>query len=529
MRSRIYDSNLQDSFARLARDADLEDGIIRPRESYTLVKQSADPIVTIYEPSDLNGECLELCCYDECVSAMPAPAGQCAGLTSLVVFPRYGEPYRQMIPGKERKCLYVPAPTEAPIVNISSSGTLEEQDTRFYTYTWTDEFGIESPPAPPSQGVTLAEDGTVDLTGLMTAPTCACFINIYRTAPPFRDGANPNLRPNETTWQLVATISVGAIGYTDNKPLRDACFGTLCTEDNCPPPAMCKVVETQHGYYVGFDGNNVYVSERHEPHNWPEYNRITIEDRAVDIVDFYDTVFITTTGRPYQLTIQPNQDGTTNIGQLPYPRIDPGFRDTLVRTAFGAVYAGSEGLVGLVPQGSARNLTRDRISPREWKTCRPHTMAWLNGKLYGFRPDNGSFVLDIHDTENGSLEPGDFVYLSIPATTAITGNKGEVYFTNNGAVYRLGGPIIPYSWESKHFTTPSNTMFTAAKVVSSGGPVRFRVWSGEKLIYDREIKTNKPLRLPRLRRHTDWRFRLDGLATVREVTLATSIRELSRT
>lgn len=533
MRSAAHDTLRPEQYANLARNVELKDGSIRPLRGPKLVKSAEDPIQSIHSVPTFSDCRRGVLCLNECASVVVGSLFNCAGRESVLVFPSFGTPYRHMLDDQSNQPVYLDQPTRS--LSISFGGTqldiqTHKPDVRSYTYTYVDQFGIETPPAPPSNSLTLTENAQVSIRGFGTPPAGTCAINLYRSATPFREQGSNN-RSTQASYQLVEQLPVSTTFYLDTMSLSRIDMGTLCTEADCPPPPMCKTVETETGYIVGFDKNEVFVSARHEAHNFPMENRITIPDRIIDIAAQFDTVYVVTTGRPWRIRVDAAPAPlNTIIDPVPYSSVTPATRQgTLVAASFGAVYASEKGLVALAPGGQSRLVSRDRVSDEQWSRIVPDVAVWNCGYYYGFRNDGRSFVFDMKDTQSETLDAGDFIELTTATDIATAHADGEIYFVSDGSVYGLGaGQFIPYTWESKQFTTASSLRMTAAKVLGDyGKAVRFRLWADDKLVVDKNVTGNKPFRLPRCKRSTQWRFRLDGDTPVYEVHLATSLRDLS--
>lgn len=533
MRTATHDTLASDRYANLARDIELKDGSITPLSGPSLVKEPDGAIKSIHSVPTFSDCERGVLCLNECSSVVVGPLFNCSGRDSVVVFPNEGTPYRRMLDDNSNQPVYLDQPTAALSVSAAgeqSSIQTAKPDIRSYTYTYVDQFGIETPPAPPSNFLTLKENANVRVEGFGTPPIGACAINLYRTATTFRED-NTNNRPSNGSFQLVRQLAVDTSVYLDTASLSTADLGTLCTERDCPPPPMCKVVETETGYLVGYNGNEMYVSGRHEAHNFPIENRITLPHRIIDIVAQFDTVYVVTTSLPYRVRVDAAAAPVfTQIDPVPYSTVLPGVRQgTLVAAPVGAVYASNKGLVVLTPSGQHRIVTRSRVSDKDWRRMIPDVGVWNCGRYYGLRNDGCSFVIDLKDTQGEQNDIGDFIRLTAKTDIAAAHTDGEIYFVTDGNVYCMSsGAEIPYVWESKQLTTASALRMTAAKVLGYyGNPVRFRLWADDKLVADKKVCSNKPFRLPRCSRSTHWRFRLDGDTSVYEVHFATSMRDLS--
>jgi hypothetical protein len=478
----------------------------------------------------------------------PADPGHCAGFKGVVVFPcGCGDPYRYFKCEDETYPLVVPQPQTTLGYALAGQGTdylnpegYHGPDQRSYTYTWVDQFGVESPPALPTATFPSFDDQTFELTGFDTPPPNATCVRIYRIAPHFEgDGAD---QPQfDTDFHLVEEVDItgGFSGtYLDDTKSCDMAFGTLTTEMDCPPPCMDRVVMTESGQAVGFEGNQLFVSERHEPHNWPEKFRLELPHRIVAIDAFYDWIMVGTTGRPYRVNVVPTEAGNeadTRIEALPYqenfPVVAP---KSFVATNFGAIYASRRGLVALAPQGNATLISRDRIDEADWPSWAPNIAAWRDGKYYGSRSPNGrSFILDVAENAEGPLDVGDLVTIDWNPCAVHSGSDGRLWYADqegNLLVWGEGTKPLTYCYKSREFRSNGLMAFNTAKVVGDyGPPVQLTIYCEGEEYFQTEACDSCPLRIRPNGRGLRWSYKLEGTTKVNEVHLATSVAELTET
>lgn len=550
--------NAQPQQAQAAHNLQLRDSTIRPINApaqQAVDRHFGDPdkVRGVYRLSDTDDCCGGPVTFDSAVSVIePVDPGDCPGFSGVIVWPCSGdEPYRYF------KCedtdgasgvypLVVPAPQRKLVHVLTDAGTKKDDtqgyhgpDQRSYTYTWVDRFGIESPPAQPSPTMQAYEDQTFTLNNFDAAPTNAVCMRVYRTTANFEgDGADdPQF---DTDFHLIREVDLtdGSFNgtFTDNVQTKDMDFGVLLTSDHCPPPAMDQVVLTETGHAVGFKRNQIHVSERNEPHNWPEKFRVEIPERIVGIVVFYDWVLVGTTGRPYRVKIGTTEAGNeadSSVDVVPYLEHYPCLtRHAMVATNFGALYPSKRGLVALAPQGSAVLVSRDRIDEADWfKDWAPNVAVWQDGRYYGSRSPVGvSFILDVSDEAEGDLDIGDLRTIDWQPAAAHAGRDGRLWFVEDSNLYTWGEGATPlqYTYRSKEFRSAGIMAFNTAKVVGAfGGSVTLTIYSDSR-VYDRlAVSNDRPFRLARGPKGLRWSFQLEGAIPVNEVHIATSRTELT--
>jgi hypothetical protein len=98
--------------------------------------------------------------------------------------------------------------------------------------------------------------------------------------------------------------------------------------------------------------------------------------------------------------------------------------------------------------------------------------------------------------------------------------------TKEGGTYDLA-PKMCYRWKSKKFVFPGNMCMSAAKVVHDcNGHVRIKFYVDCCCRYEVLVKDCKPFRLPDSMQGVEWEVEVIGTATVHEIHVASSLREL---
>jgi hypothetical protein len=548
IRPAIDDINLDPRYAVTAHNARLRDSTLKAWKAPARV--STDDAATIYRLADNQTCCGPLQTWSTCVfplSGMPSP-NTCHEFDQLVLFhPNCTiEPQRYIYCTGEVAPLVVPGPTRALVAYPITVGTLKDHpyagpDARAYTYTWVDKFGIESRPAFPSATLKSYDDETWRLTGFDAPPPNAVAVRIYRASSYFETGETIAIT-NNTSFQLVSEVALPLAGniYDDNKKLNELAYGTLLTDENCDPPCMEQVSATQAGYAVGFSGNDIYFSERYEPHNWPTKYRTTLPHKIVALVVTGDIVFVGTTGQPFRINTAPAvpANGSTQvdltIDPLPYDENYPCIsRYAMVSTSFGAMYTTHKGLVALQPRGPAALVSRSRVDEDDWLRMAPNLAEWYNGKYYATRsPAGRGFIFDMREGAEGELDIGDLVTVDLPAKALHAGRDGHLYFSHvdGSGVYRWNaGPArTEYIYTSKQFRLPGVVGMSAFKVVADyGAPVKFELFADRRLVYTTLVSSAVPHRLPRFGTALLYQVRLTGTTRVREWHVGAAVADLT--
>ncbi|MCS7001624.1 MAG: hypothetical protein NZ518_02130 [Dehalococcoidia bacterium] len=351
--------------------------------------------------------------------------------------------------------LGVQAPGPAPTVTVTGgSGAMTD---RAYVYCWRTVFGEVGPPSPASV-VTGPVNGTWTITG-WTWPTGGsgapiASLQIFRTV--YAGSASTFRFVGEVfapDTALVDTVADGALPFRD--PLRSlAAF---------PPPADLRgLVRHPSGFFAGWSGRTVWLSESWRPHAWPPFQTYSVPYTIRALVPFEDALVVVTTGQHYLL--RGTDPSVMALSELPYRFSVPSARAvTLWRD--GLVAATSEGLV-VFSGRSAEMLTRRVYLPSQWaELWTPQAAVVGDGErlLVWFSPSRG---LVFTETADGELAA---TLLEIPGVTRVVALPGmdRMWLIRGNAAYRFADSDsyrLPWQWRSKLFRLPKPTNLGVVQV-----------------------------------------------------------------
>lgn len=536
------DRHLGPTLSSHAYNTELRDGALRAFREPKEVARADFDVATVVELPSTSEACGAPLLLDYCATVTYPLDPGCAGMTKAIVWSEGPQPHRWYDPSdKSWHPVVVPAPEVAPVAVRTTAGTLETEDfrgpdQRAYTYTWVDRFNAESPPAPPSAAVAAYDDEVWRVTTSATPPANAAAIRIYRTS----SDLDPEPAQNPASFQLVAEVPIADWSGTffDDLRLIDMPYGTLLTTQNCPPPACLRDVrQLDSGAHVGFAGQDVWFSEVNEPHNWPGRYRITLPFEIMNLVANNDVVYVSTRGNPFTIrtgVMVDEMTGDTVVRANPvmYDQFYPALgRRTMVTTAWGAVYVGREGLVGLQPSLPARVVSRQLIDEDTWWKFMPNRLAWLNGRLYGSRAPHGpGLLMDVRGEPEGPKDLADWVLIDLAATDIHAAPSGRLLLAKGQAAYEwdAGTDRKTYRWRSRRMVRDALLGMRAGKVVGSfGAPVTFRLLLDDRVVFERTVGHRRPFRIPFTSRGLEWQIEIEGSTTVHELHVASSMSELT--
>jgi hypothetical protein len=420
--------------------------------------------------------------------------------------------------------------------------------TRAYTYTWVNIYGEESAPALPATAAGNA-NGVWNISNIISPVNefagYADFQKkrLYRTIT----GAS-----GQTTYYRVAEIAAGVTTYADDTAvMTDAILaGKLKLESTSwqPPPATLKgFIAMPNGFLIGFDGNNVYMSEAYHFHAWPpEYKQAT-ETPIVGLGILGQTCVVCTQGYPATVTGSKPATCAFTKATTGEPCLS---RGSIVSGPQGVVYASQNGL-NMVGPGGISNVTEQIITKDEW--LRDYSPAYLravryqNGYLALRMPPlpspRSAFFLDPSDLKVALTELSDFEAI---VAVNIDFWSGEVFPLKAGMIQRWDPPtdeLMPVQWRSKEFQYPYQENFGAyaiywddaryssynygTSILPTNQKVRLKVFADRRVVYDQQVpKNGRGVRLPSGFKADIWQFEISARAPVYSLHIASTMKEL---
>lgn len=176
--------------------------------------------------------------------------------------------------------LGIAKPPEACIATQADPTATEEisasSETLQYTYTYySEDFGIEGPPADLSNELSLEASKVVDLTNFIL-PTDNQVTHIYI----YRLGAGTT----EFTKHSEILLSDLSEPVRDDLPSIDLQGDLLESDDYYPPPIDLKFITEAYGILFGASGNKLYFSRTGLPDAWPPLYYIEFSRAITGIV-----------------------------------------------------------------------------------------------------------------------------------------------------------------------------------------------------------------------------------------------------
>lgn len=392
-------------------------------------------------------------------------------------------------------------------------------ETYFYTYTYVNNWGWESAPAPPSQALDKETDATATITGIASPPAGNYQINkvrIYRT----QTGST-----TATEFFFLKEVAIGTSSVTDDNPTLGE---VLATKTWLMPPSDLKfLTPLWNGMAAGISANAVRFSEPFATYAWPaEYDVIPPDGKPVGLGVFGQTLLVLTTGRPLILA------GSTpeGIDQAPMDFLQSCVSpESIVSMGAGVAWASDDGLCFYGSMGP-RILTAGVMTREDWQKLRPSTIV---GKLYE------GLYFGSYDDGSGTRKA--FMINPVQPTGVFFLDKGyvalhfdelqdQLYVLDGTSVKRwdAGTAFMTFRARSKIFHMPKPLNMACAEVVADTYPVTARFFADGVLKHTQTVANRNPFRLPSGFRAFDWQVEVEGQNPVQGVAIATSVEELSQ-
>lgn len=366
---------------------------------------------------------------------------------------------------------YYPLALPTPLTTIAAvgagDGTTGTDETRVYVWTVVTTWSEESVPGGTSAVTTVESDETVNLSnmtldwqagtsyslGNQVKPTTANgYIYVCVTAgtsnttePTWGTTVGQNTDDNSVVWQcypynisakriyrlnqgdqysvyqLVAEIDDADTTYSD--AVAGADLSTVLPSENWDPPpnTLSGLVRFGNGMLLGFDGKDLYVSERFRPWAFPLDYVLTTEDTIIGIASVGEAATVLTEGLVY--IVKGQDPSSLAIYPLPEKQACVSKRSIAVYKGM-VIFAGADGLYGC-NGAQVQNLTAHAFRRKEWDDYYPTTM-------HGHVHDDKYFCFYKYGDTEGALvfdfETGDITTLSTHTYAAFADAENQEFY-----------------------------------------------------------------------------------------------------
>lgn len=419
------------------------------------------------------------------------------------------------------------APTSAPTVTISATGSATTLEKRVYVWTWVSDHGEESQPSPAS---------TVPATGSPTDSTWQIVFN--GTVPatgPSQSWTYSKRRLYRSTYDsngvgsyvFVAEYTNLGAGYTVTDNVASSTLsGSLESLYWAPPPSsLVGLTAMWNGMMAGFTGKSVYFCEPYVPYAWPVSYVQTVQDTIVGLAVWQQNLLVLTTGKPVLVTGSEPASLSMQPVDAPYACVA---KKSIVEMGYGVIWACPDGLAFYGTEGF-KLLTSDLYKRDDWQALSPTTMIgtkWEGMYLASYNPGSGrvSLMLD-------PMNPIGVFYSTVGwdgrFLDPLTNQLYLLDSANQQIKKWMAGTSMTATFTSKVFRMDKPTNFAWGQVLADSYPVTMSVVAdGVTQLSNYSVSNGSPFRLPAGFMARNWQISIVTTTPVQEVLMATSMAEI---
>ena len=405
---------------------------------------------------------------------------------------------------------------------------------RSYCYTFVDAYGREGQPSPS----TTVDDTSVDTSqGIAThtfvrptnIPPYATGIKVYRAVSP-HDAASID----DAAWMCVvqSPLSASTIQLPD---IDFASYDVLDTAGDTPvtdPKFLC-VTGTDHAVCVS-DGA-VCVSKRHKFWAYPYDRRVELPLglQVVSLKAVDNIVYVGTNGAPMVIIIgQDHGDDGLQMDDTLLTHAPYGVKvaNSFVSTPFGVMYWSHVGVVMLAGK-NVSVVTAGLLDEDQVPDYLPVCAVYQNGMYLSFKSDVCT-VLDVPDPTFAEQVKAPMTQANVGAIAACLGTDGLVYLLPpDGYTCKVwdmtNGVPLDIHYKTYSQVLPCDTVFYAARVYGSGISGTLRGYDSVGLLFELDVDSSRPLRLPRhiAKEHVALEF-IGSAASISKLVIASAMEDL---
>ena len=444
-------------------------------------------------------------------------------------------------------------------------------------------------PNQSTRGIIYEGDSaSITINATSSVPYAYTGMRLYRSISGMDTGA-ATTNELDTDWYLVAEFDGTADGinfnysYVDGGSATNDPLDLYLAKDFYPPRRrVYNFLQQLEGGWIAVatSEGEIAISERYQYHAWPIENWYQLHGQVItDFKAQFDTLFIGTQNQPYMMTVAPGERLGVQAAITPFPEVYPCLPKTMDSTPTGAMYASPSGVVSLSREGQrlASAGVTSGVRPlhrieRQWDTTDAETGevthhtkfypmrfqhtnygAYFRGSYFGFCKIATGEIEDLQELflfkgyifNTGSSLDGErplqrFVTFDTPNNVRAhtIGGSGLYVLATDGIWYMVfpdstgdeayaKAPKYCYTWRSKKYVFPGEMVMAAGKVDHDcKGFVRIKIIVDCCCVYETKVDDCKPFLLPPSIKGVTYEVEVEGTATVHEIHLASSLREL---
>lgn len=305
----------------------------------------------------------------------------------------------------------------------------------------------------------------------------------------------------------------------------------------CDPPALSCFIVTEAGFFVGWNGSLLFISERHDPSKFTRAAIKNLHANILNVVTAAEALYVATSEGMFVVQLTPDKDGAVASINRTYENALP-IKNTLSLVNSGAMFASRFGLFiidgrGLTPTNVVSKLLPEEEFERDWL---PDYGVVQRGVFYGSTTDKRSWHIDFPSTSGDASEFGKLIVLDYLGKHMVAGRDGALYYSLDGRVFAFdrGDSYLAAEWRSNRFIAPARASFSRYKVVGQNlEGVELVVFVDGVAVFTTLVSNGKICTLPRCVVGLEFAVELRIPASRKEavinrVQLASSHSELAR-
>lgn len=386
-------------------------------------------------------------------------------------------------------------------------------DSRFYVYTYVNDWDEESAPSPVSDMVECDQNDRVDL-AVLAAPAGR---NITK-----RRFYRSNVGTQGAAFQYLSEEAVTVMAGTDialSSQLQEVIPSLTWLE---PPANLRGLAGMANGGMAGFFDNTVCFCESYHPYAWPIEYQLTVHAPIVALGVFGQTLVVAHHAGVDYIS---GADSASMSMQKDVSKQACAASRSMVSVEGGVVYASPDGLC-LATGAGVQLITANHFTHEDWQALKPGSIVGAYHELtYYFMWANGAasgcYALHLETGKLTTLDlTGSTFYADTLTDRLYTAQGANVVALFAGATYRTG------KWRSKIAVLPSYATFAWLSVESDFAyPVTVK-WYGDGVLRHTAVVTSrKPVRLP-AGRYLEHEIEVTSQGRWNALALASSTAEL---
>lgn len=361
--------------------------------------------------------------------------------------------------------------------------------------------GQESPPSAASDQVKWEPNDTIILT------VASGTVRIYRSASGTVDD----------DWFFVGETTTGS--FEDDFP--DSALSEVLPLIENPPALMTGLVAMPGGFFMAFNGKDLFKSEPWLPYSWPTKYRSTLHWDIVGLAVSGNDCVVITKGRPYFVSgTHPEimTESALPIEQAGVSKRGIAFAENVV------CYPSPDGLV-VISGGDVRLVTKDHYTREQWNALTPTGMIGSvhDGRYIGWLA-SGAIIFDFREaigTLTTTNESATGVFNDL-----LTDNLYLIQSTNI-TQWRGAATVLTGSWRSKEYQSIRTPIFSTAKIIASSYVnITLNLYADGALVASYPVTNGNAFRVAKFARSELWSIEVVTDDEIHPILIGPSMQSL---